>query len=101
MLIYNVTTQVTWSIHEAWVKWMREKHLPDVMCSGCFIRVQFVRLLDTDENDGPTYAAQFYAESMERYNVYVEQYAPAMRNDVKDNWGENFISFRSLMEVIE
>ena len=31
MLIYNVTFQLTWPIDEAWVKWMKEKHIPDVM----------------------------------------------------------------------
>ncbi|HAK12809.1 MAG TPA: DUF4286 domain-containing protein, partial [Chitinophagaceae bacterium] len=28
MFIYNVTIMVKWSIHEAWVKWMQEQHIP-------------------------------------------------------------------------
>lgn len=100
MLIYNVTTKVNWQIHEPWLVWMKEKHLPDVMNCGCFVDVRFVRLLETDETEGPTYAAQFHATSMEEYKRYIEHHAPAMRKDVMDNWGDNFISFRSLMEVV-
>jgi len=100
MIIYNVTTKINWAVHEPWLQWMKEKHLPDVMRSGCFTDMRFVRLLETDETEGPTYAAQFHAADMEQYRRYIEQFAPAMRKDVMDNWGSNFISFRSLMEVV-
>jgi hypothetical protein len=100
MIIYNVTTKVNWQIHEAWVSWMKEKHLQDVMDSGCFVDKRFVRLLETDESEGPTYAAQFHAATMEDYKRYIEHHAPALRKDVMDTWGDNFISFRSLMEVV-
>ena len=100
MLIYNVTTKINWRIHEAWVKWMREKHIPDVMNSGCFTETRFVRILEIDESEGPTYAAQFHAESIAEYNRYLEEFAPLLRKDVFTNWGDNCISFRSLMEVV-
>lgn len=100
MLIYNVTIQVNWSIHEAWVKWMKEKHIPDVMKSGCFTDYRFVRLLETDDTDGPTYAAQYFASTRNNYDHYIELYAPLLRKDASDNWGNNFIGFRSLMEVV-
>lgn len=100
MLIYNVTTKINWHIHEDWVKWMKEKHIPDVMNSGCFTETRFVRLLETDETEGPTYAAQFHAESIDEYNRYLETFAPLLRKDVLANWGDNCISFRSLMEVV-
>ena len=100
MLIYNVTTKINWRIHEDWVKWMKEKHIPDVMNSGCFTETRFLRLLETDETEGPTYAAQFHADSIAEYNRYLEAFAPLLRKDVLTNWGDNFISFRSLMEVV-
>jgi hypothetical protein len=100
MYIYNVTTKVNWIIHEAWVKWMKEKHIPEVMNSGCFTENRFVRLLETDETEGPTYAVQFYADDLEQYDRYLEQHAPALRKDVIDRWGDNFISFRSLMQLV-
>ncbi len=100
MFIYNVTIKVDASIHEQWVLWMKEKHIPQVMATGCFVQHQFVRLLEVDETEGPTYAAQYYAESKADYNRYIEVYAPALRQDGANTWGNNFIAFRSLMQVV-
>lgn len=100
MLVYNVTLKVNWPIHEAWVKWMKEKHIPDVLNTKCFTGNRFMRLLETDEEEGPTYVMQYFAESRGQYDQYIELHAPAMRKDLTDNWGDNFIAFRSLMELV-
>ena len=100
MILYNVTTQITWQIHEAWVQWMKEKHIDDVMNSGCFTEYRFVRILELDETDGPTYAVQFYALDKSQYDHYITQHADALRDDVKAKWGDQYFSFRSLMEVV-
>ncbi len=100
MYIYNVTTKLDWSIHEAWINWMREKHIPDVMSKGCFTKYTFVRLLETDETEGPTYAIQYHAPDLKSYEQYLSQYAPALRNEAINTWGDRFISFRSLMTVV-
>lgn len=100
MIIYNVTTQISWPIHEAWVQWMKEKHIGDVMNSGCFTDYRFVRVLEVDETDGPMYAVQFYASGKTQYDKYIEIHANALRDDVKQKWGDQYFSFRSLMETI-
>jgi uncharacterized glyoxalase superfamily metalloenzyme YdcJ len=100
MLIYNVTTKVSWSIHDAWVKWMREKHIPDVMTKGCFTEYRFARLLETDDTEGPTYTTQYYAADRDAYERYLAEHAAALRQDALDNWGDQFIGFRSLMELV-
>lgn len=60
MLIYNVTIQVTHAIHDSWIEWMKIEHIPEVMNTGCFEKYQWVRLLETDETEGITYAVQYY-----------------------------------------
>ena len=100
MLIYNVTAKVTWAIHEKWMQWMKEKHIPEVMATGCFTGNQVLRLLETDEAEGPTYAIQYRAEKMEDYQEYISTHAPAFRKELTERWGDNFIAFRSLMEVV-
>jgi hypothetical protein len=37
---------------------------------------------------------------MDICNVYFEIHAPKLRNDVIQKWGDRFVSFRSLMEII-
>jgi hypothetical protein len=100
MLIYNVTFQLTWAIHEEWVAWMLEKHIPEVMATECFAEYRFARLLEIDESEGPTYTTQYYATERELYERYIALFAPALRKDVSDNWGDNAIGFRSLMELV-
>jgi Domain of unknown function (DUF4286) len=101
MYIYNVTTQISHQIHDAWVAWMKEKHIPEVMAKGCFTKFQFVRLLEVDESESVTYATQYYAESKADYNRYVAIHATALREDALKAWGNKTIGFRSLMQVIQ
>jgi hypothetical protein len=100
MLIYNVTTSVEAGIHEDWLQWMLDEHLPEVLGTGCFEKHQLVRLLDVDETEGPTYAVQYYASSRTKYNQYQERYGNDLRKKVLDRWGGSVISFRTLMEVV-
>jgi len=101
MFIYNVTTKMDWSIHDDWLLWMKNIHMPELVATGCFTHTQLVRLLDTDDHDGPTYAAQYFAESKAGYNRYIEQYALTYRQKTFDMWGNKISSFRSLMQIVQ
>ncbi|HSC54421.1 MAG TPA: DUF4286 family protein [Phnomibacter sp.] len=100
MIIYNVTTAVTWQVHDAWLQWMRDTHIPEVMATQCFVRHQWVRLLDADETDGPTYAVQYYAPDLATLEQYTHQHSGALRQKVVDLWRDQCISFRSVMELV-
>lgn len=100
MIIYNVTTAVSWQVHDAWIKWMKEVHIPEMMATNCFLKNQFVRLLETDETEGPTYAVQYFASNRERYEMYILQYSEGLRQKAIAMWNEQSISFRSLMETV-
>lgn len=100
MFIYNVTSKVDWAIHEAWLKWIQQVHFPEMVNTGCFTHTQLVRLLDTDEKEGPTYAAQYFAESRADYTRYIEIHAAIMRQKTFDQFGDKIISFRSLMQIV-
>lgn len=101
MFIYNVTTKIDWSIHDEWVLWMKNIHMPELVATGCFTHTQLVRLLDTDEQDGPTYAAQYFAKNKSDYNRYIEKYADSYRKKIYDQWGDQLASFRSLMQIVQ
>ena len=100
MILYNVTIKVDWTIHDEWLEWMRQEHIPEVVATGCFIRSYLFRILETDETEGPTYAAQYFAQSKGDYDRYIELHSSLLRQKAFDLWGDKFISFRSLMEVV-
>jgi len=100
-LIYNVTVKVETQIADAWLQWLLNEHIPSVLKTKCFTDYKVVRLLEVDDSEGPTYAIQYYAESKADYNRYIELHASAMRKQSFEKWGEQVISFRSLMEIIK
>ena len=100
MIIYNVTIKVERSIADNWLQWLKEEHIPDVIQTGCFSRAVILRLLEVDETDGPTFAVQYFAESKALYNNYIQNHASAMRQKGFEKWGDQFIAFRSVMQVV-
>ena len=101
MIIYNITIKVDWSIAEDWLKWMQDFYVPEMLDTGCFEKHQLVRILQVDETDGPTYASQYYAATLTKYDYYLQHHAPELRNKVTEKWGERYVDFRTLMQVVE
>ena len=100
-IIYNVTVKVESQIADAWLQWLLKEQIPAIMQTGCFFNYKVVRLLEVDDSEGPTYAIQYYAGSKADYNRYMELYAAAFRNASFIKWGEQFIAFRSVMEIVK
>jgi uncharacterized protein DUF4286 len=100
MLIYNITSKISWPVHEEWVNWMLKEHIIEVLETGLILKYQLVRLHDVDDIDGPTFAVQYYLESREHYDLYIDEFAPGLTQKVRDRWGDDVLSFRTLMEVI-
>ena len=100
MIIYNVTIKVEHNIAAGWLAWLKEEHIPDILSTGCFTHATILRLLDLDETEGPTYAVLYHAESDDLYKLYIEKYSDNMRKKGTDKWGNQFIAFRTVMQVV-
>jgi Domain of unknown function (DUF4286) len=100
MIVYNVTIKITNAIHIVWLQWLKDEHVPEVLQTGCFTHATILRLLEVDDTEGPTYAVQYFAESKGLYNNYIENHAAIMRQKSFDKWGNQFIAFRSVMQVV-
>ncbi len=100
MIIYNVTIKLQHSIHSHWLAWLKEEHIPGILATGCFTKATILELLEVDTAEGPTYAIQYFAESKALYNLYIEKYAAGMRQKSFDKWGDQFIAFRSVMQIV-
>jgi hypothetical protein len=100
MIIYNVTTQVTWAIHERWKAWLLTQHLNVIFSTGIFSHHQLVRLLGVDDHYGPTYALQLYVNEHCSIDEYKSKHLHAIEQQEKTLWGDEAYSFSTLMEVI-
>lgn len=101
MILYNITYMVAHAIHEDWLVWMKTIHIPEIMSSGLFERNQMFKLLEVDEQEGLTYAVQFYTSSIENYNSYITNYAPALRLQANQKWGDQVLGYRTIMEIVQ
>ena len=100
MIIYNVTIKVEHSILTDWLIWLKEEHIPDIISTGYFTHAVIFHLLEADDIEGITYAVQYHAESKALYNRYIEQFSDEMRKKGIDKWGNKFIAFRSVMQLV-
>ena len=100
MIVYNVTSKVRWDILEGWLTWQLEEQIPAIMASGLFDDYQLYRLLEQDEEEGPTFVAQFFTSTLGRYRQFMIEIAPALQQEGYDRWGNGFIAFRTLLESV-
>jgi hypothetical protein len=99
-IIYNVTTAVSHAVNQAWLQWMLDIHIPEVLGTGCFYKHQLVKILDTDETEGITYAVQYYAKNQSAYQEYVTKYAGGFKQMIVEKWGEQVFSFKTIMAIL-
>ncbi len=100
MIIYNVTVGVDKRIEQDWLVWMREIHIPDVMRTNMFLGHKMYKILTIDTEETVSYAIQYSAVSLNEIERYLEEFAPALREEVKKKFGEQQAAFRTLLEEI-
>ena len=100
MLLYNVTLIIEDASAEAWLQWMKEEHIPQVMATGMFVSNRLLKVVDSP-NEGVTFCAQYIAQSMEDYETYQLVYAPVLQEEINIRFRDKFVTFMTLMEYID
>jgi hypothetical protein len=101
MIIYSVTVKIDLDVHDAWISWMKEEHIIEVLATGKFKEYRFHRILAEDETDGITYNVQYYASTMQDYFEYRDEFAPALQNKSLSRFKDKFVAFRTLLKEVE
>lgn len=102
MIVYSVTVQIDTEIEKEWLQWMKNKHIPDVMASGCFLKYEIKKLLDPIESNAvSTYNIQYYSPSMETLETYFQHYAPELQKEHSERYQNRFVAFRTILQLLE
>ena len=101
MLLYNVTVTIDLDIHEEWLSWMRETHIPDVMVTGMFISYRMSRLIGHEHTDSEIYSIQYLVKDMAHLLRYQNEFAPALQLQHRERYDGKFAAFRTVMEVVD
>ena len=99
MILYNVTINIDDSVHEEWLEWMKNVHIPDVLATELFIENKIFKIL-TEEGNENTYSIQYFLRSMEDYEKYKNEYAKKLQDEHTNKYKDKFVAFRTLMEMV-
>lgn len=101
MIVYNVTCNVDDSVHQEWVKWMKEEHLPEVMETGMFIEHNMYKLMTRQyDEQGTTYCIQYTCNTYADYEKYSTEFGPALKQKTLEKFGDKVLAIRSIMEMV-
>lgn len=101
MIIYNVTINIDDTVHNQWVQWMTEKHIPEMLQLGKFTTAKMVKVLIKEEMGGTTYSVQYTTESMEMLQRYYNEDAPKMSEEGLKLFADKMVAFRTELEVVK
>lgn len=99
-VVYNVTIIIDHSVHDEWLVWMQNEHIPEVMATGKFNAWKMLRILEDHNPDGITYAIQYTAPDLASYLAYQQDCAPALQQKTQNLYGGKFAAFRTLLEEL-
>ena len=100
MFVFNITYKVEHEIVAEWMQWQKEIEIPEIIATECFYDFRFYELV-IDEEDGRTFATQFFAYSKSDYNRYHEIFYPTIKTRSFEKWKENVVSFSTILKNVE
>lgn len=99
MILYNITVSVNPSIVDNWLKWMKTKHIPEVMKTGLFESNQFYKVL-LQQDESVTFSVQYFTTSMAKLQQYHAKYAPQLQAKHSEKFGDGIAAFRTVLETV-
>src|SRR5580698_1063493 len=100
MIIYNVTIKIDLSVHDVWLNWMKEDHIPRVMETGCFTAYKMYRILEENTADGISYCVQYSANDIADYFNYKTNFGDGFQKEFVDFFPGKYHAFRTLLRKV-
>ena len=74
--------------------------ITNVMATQMFTGYKMYKVLASDDEGTISYAIQYSARSLDDVDLYLEKFAPSLREDVKKKFGDHQASFRTLLQEV-
>jgi hypothetical protein len=95
MIMYEVTAIVEARVAEAYERYLRQEHIPDVLGSGCF------RSADLSSAAPGRYRMRYEASTDEDLERYLATHAPGLREHAASRFPEGVALSREVWTVIQ
>ncbi len=100
MIIYNVTANIDDSIHDQWLKWIKE-HIPQVLATGKFEKATLTKVLVEEEMGGHTYSVQYRSYSREALDAYYKEDAEKLKAEGLKLFADKMLAFRTELQIVD
>lgn len=95
MLTYEITAAVRPDLCDAYERYMRERHIPDLMRTGAFAAASFSR------SAAGRYRIRYEARSRQELDSYLTEHAPRLRQHFTDTFPDGIELSREEWSVLE
>ena len=95
MVLYEVTAVPDAEVREDYVRYMREKHIADVLATGAFLGAHFGSTVDG------AYRATYIAEERGALERYLDRDAPRLRADFAAHFPSGIKLSREILDVMQ
>ncbi len=101
MMLYNITFNVDQDIEQEWLTWIKMTYIDNVMGTGLFQNYRLFKLLSEPENNGTTFALQFYAKNLDNIETYIDKYASSIVKQHNEKFKYKQVAFMTLLESVD
>lgn len=101
MIIYNTTYSVSDKVYGSFLKWVKEKHIPQMLASGYFSESRLSRVLSDEGQEGTSISVQLTAENISAVNKWREQYGDLFEMEISSLFSVDVLYFATFLEIIE
>jgi hypothetical protein len=99
MILYNVTVGIDADVEQEWLIWMIHEHVPKVMATEMFESYEIYKVLSHDA-EGSSYSVQYKTTTMDRFDEYINNYAPVLIKEHMDRYKDKHVAFRTVLQKV-
>lgn len=98
MILYQVNVNVHSAYKDEWRTWMCEHHIPDVMKTGCFIKVRMLEALE--EGADGDFVIQYVCKDQATLAYYRQEFSPELQAQHNAKFADKASSFRKEFSIV-
>lgn len=95
MISYEVTVDVDEAIAERYMAYMKQRHIPRIIATGCFAVAELNRATAT------RFRQRYLADSLADLERYLEEHAPVLRQEFADDFPTGTTLTREIWEEVQ
>jgi len=100
MYIYNITFNVDKEIERDWLKYIKEKFIPQMLHSG-LLQSSLTSKIMVDEAQGTSYSIQFAAENKSDLKKFIENELSPILHELHAKFSPKMVYFATELDVID